>query len=88
MNTPAPSPHLTHDQMHAVLTDWHAQCVDDPLYAHLDISFEDMADKLWRAMRLLKADQEMAAWAQREDMPGFAGTYARLGALNLQQVAA
>ena len=63
MNTPKPSPALTHDQMHAVLTDWHAQCVDDPLYVHLETSFEDMADKLWSAMKVLKTAQAEAMWA-------------------------
>lgn len=58
MNTPAPSPKLMPDQMHAVLTDWHAHCADDPLYAHLQTSFEDVADDLWRAMQNLKAAQE------------------------------
>ena len=62
MNTPAPSPRLSHDQMHAVLTDWHAQCVDDPLYAHIQTSFEDMADQLWSAMKALKTEQAEAMW--------------------------
>ena len=31
--------------------------------------------------------QAEVAWAARDEMPGFAGTYARLGALNLQGVA-
>ena len=63
MNTPAPSPRLSHDQMHAVLTDWHAQCVDDPLYAHIQTSFEDMADQLWSAMKALKTEQAESMWA-------------------------
>ena len=62
MNTPPPSPHLSHDQMHAVLTDWHAQCVDDPLYAHIQTSFEDMAGQLWTAMKALKTEQAEAMW--------------------------
>ena len=63
MNTPAPSPRLSHDQMYAVLTDWHAQCVDDPLYAHIKTSFEDMADQLWVAMKALKTEQAESMWA-------------------------
>lgn len=82
MNTPAPSPKLTHDQRHAILTDWHAQCVDDPLYTWLSVSFEDMADHLSRAQKCVKDEQEMAMWNERQDMPCFAGTYANLGALN------
>ena len=87
MNNPAPSPKLSHDQMHAILTDWHAHCVNDPLYIWLSVSFEDMADHLSRAQKCLKDAQEVKAWNEREDMPGFAGTYARLGALSLQRVA-
>ena len=68
MNTPAPSPHLTHDQMHAVLTDWHAQCVDDPLYIRMSHSFEDMADILSRAQRDLKGDQDEAAWVNHDNI--------------------
>ena len=64
MNTPKLSPPLSHDQMHAVLTDWHVQCVDDPLYVHLETSFEDMADKLWSAMKVLKTAQAEAMWAE------------------------
>lgn len=33
-------------------------------------------------------EQQEAAWSQRQDLPGFAGTYASLGALNLPRVAA
>ena len=68
MNTPKPSPHLTHDQMHAVLTDWHAQCCDsnDPLYIRMSHSFEDMADILSRAQRDLKSDQELWAWMSQD----------------------
>ena len=51
MNTPAPSPKLTPDQMHAVLTDWHSYYSDDPLYKNISHSFEDMADILSRADR-------------------------------------
>ena len=87
MNTPVPSPKLSPDQMHSVLTDWHVQNLNEPLYAHMQNSFEDMADQLWAAMKNEKAAQEEAAWAARDEMPGFAGTYARLGALNLQGVA-
>ena len=68
MNTPKPSPHLTHDQMHAILTDWHAQCCDDPLYNHVSHNFEDMADILSRAQRDLKDDQEYAAWMIQDDI--------------------
>lgn len=64
MNTPAPSPMLTPDQMHTVLTDWHAHYVDDPLYLHMASSFEDVADDLWRAMKNLKAAQEEALWSE------------------------
>ena len=66
MNTPAPSPKLTPDQMHAVLTDWHAHYCDDPLYIRMSLSFEDMADVLSRAERDLKADQELLAWMQQD----------------------
>ena len=62
MNTPAPSPKLTPDQMYAVLTDWHAHYVDDPLYNHISHNFEDMADILSRAETCLKGAQEEAAW--------------------------
>ena len=66
MNTPAPSPRLSYDQMHAVLTDWHAHSLDDPLYAHLDPNFEDMAGQLWKAMKSLKAEQEDADWMAQQ----------------------
>ena len=68
MNTPKPSPHLSHDQMHAVLIDWHAQCLDDPLYIRMSHSFEDMADILSRAQRDLKGDQELSAWINQDDI--------------------
>lgn len=87
MNTPAPSPKLTPDQMHAVLTDWHAHYCDDPLYVHFETSFEDVADQLWAAMKNLKAAQEEADWeARTDDVPGFSGTW--LGLRELSGVAA
>ena len=88
MNTPAPSPKHTPDQIEAYLTDQHAHYADDPLYNHISHSFEDMADISARAQKDLKSAQKEADWQAREDMPGFAGTYARLDALNLQRVAA
>ena len=83
MNTPAPSPHLTPDQMHAVLTDWHAQYVDDPLYNHISHSFEDMADILSRAERCLKGAQEEAEWFANNPR-----NWTGSNAYNLSQVAA
>ena len=79
---------LTIDQIYDLLTEQHSLYVDDPIYTHLDTSLEDMADHWSRAEKRLKAEQAETAWAELEDMPGFAGTYARLGALSLQRVAA
>ena len=84
MNTPAPSPKLTPDQMHAVLTDWHAHYCDDPLYSYMQHSFEDMADMLARADHCVKTDEIERDRAEQEDMPGFGGTYAQLSALTLR----
>lgn len=66
MNTPAPGPMLTPDQMHTILCDWDAHYVSDPLYAHLQTSFQDMADQLWTAMKNLKAEQEEADWLEQQ----------------------
>ena len=67
MNTPKPGPRLTPDEMHAVLTDWHAHYCDDPLYIHLETSFEQMADILWSAMKALYSAQVDADSQARED---------------------
>lgn len=86
MNTPKPSPYLTPDQMHTVLTDWHAHYVNDPLYLHMASSFEDVADDLWRAMQNLKAAQEEADWlANQRETPG--QKLAWLGLHDLRQAA-
>ena len=72
---------LTVDQIYDLLTEQHALYVDDPLYLHITINFEGMADQVARAERCLNhAEGEEAG-------PAFGGAYARLGALNLQQVA-
>lgn len=66
MNTPAPSPKLTPDQMHAVLTDWHAHYCDDPIYNEIQFSFEDMADMVSRAEKCVKENQEEVEWAAHQ----------------------
>lgn len=84
MNTPPLSPKLTPDQMHAVLTDWHAHYCDDPLYNHIQINFEDMADQLWTAEKNLKSEQEETAWLEQH---GGAASRAWIGLPNLMRVA-
>lgn len=61
MNTPKLSPKLSPDEMHQVLSDWHEHYADDPLYDHIQTSFEDMADQLWVAMKDLRSAEDDAA---------------------------
>lgn len=61
MNTPKLSPKLSPDEMHQVLSDWHEHYADNPLYLHIQTSFEDMADQLWVAMKDLRSASDDAA---------------------------
>lgn len=80
MNTPAPSSMLTPDQMHTILTDWDAHYAHDPLYAHLQTPFGEMAAQLWTAMKNLKAEQEEADWYEQQQERRRYPEYAELGA--------
>lgn len=87
MNTPKLSPKLSPDEMHQVLTDWHEHYCDDPLYDHIQTSFEDMADQLWVAMKDLRAAQDEQSSRLLEDTY-FVDTYAQLDALSIFRVVA
>ena len=61
----------------------------DVLSAKCSAVLVDAVDEIFGQVEQDKVNQQAeAAWSEREEMPGFAGTYARLGALCVRGVAA
>ena len=70
----------TIEQIMALSTALHEMTVKMPEFLWFDKTFEDMGDTAYAA-------GQSAASNEREDMPGFAGTYGQLDALSLRLAA-
>ena len=74
-------PLLSWEAMEATLRQWHVQSLKDPEFQWLEISFEDMADAVSKA--IFNATDDAPKWS---DLPGFCNVRGELDASTVLRV--